>query len=89
MNKLTDLPNIGEKLSKLLKHTGIETPEQLRKLGSKQAFMMIATVDGTTACINKLYALEAAIQGINKKFLSEDDKANLLNFFRSVIRDAH
>ncbi|MEI6285487.1 MAG: TfoX/Sxy family DNA transformation protein [Bacillota bacterium] len=34
MEKLTELPNIGGKLAELLERSGIETPEQLRNLGS-------------------------------------------------------
>ncbi|MEI6285489.1 MAG: TfoX/Sxy family protein [Bacillota bacterium] len=83
MNKLTDLPNIGGKLAELLERAGIETPEQLRNLGSKQAFLMISAVTDC-ACINKLYAIEGAIQGINKKLLASETKADLLEYFRSL-----
>jgi len=83
MNKLTDLPNIGVKLAALLQRVEIETPEQLRSLGSQQAFLMIHAV-ADSACINKLYALEGAIAGINKRQLDADTKAELLEFFRSL-----
>ena len=83
MNKLTALPNIGPKLAELLQRAGIETPEQLRSVGSKQAFLMISAVTDA-ACINKLYALESAIEGIDKKLLTDETRAELLVFFRSL-----
>ena len=83
MNKLTDMPNIGAKLAELLHLAGIETPEQLQNLGSKQAFLMLLAVTDC-ACINKLYAIEGAIEGINKKLLPIEIKTELLDFFRSL-----
>ena len=83
MDKLTDLPNIGVKLAGLLQRVGIDTPEQLRSLGSKQAFLMISAVTDFT-CINKLYAIESAIRGINKQQLAGETKAELLEYFRAL-----
>ncbi|MFA6075986.1 MAG: TfoX/Sxy family DNA transformation protein [Negativicutes bacterium] len=83
MNKLTELPNIGAKLAGLLNQIEIETPEQLVACGSRQTFVRIMIVHDT-ACINMLYALEAAVLGINKKMLSPDIKKDLLMFFRSL-----
>ena len=38
---LTDLPNIGPVLAENLRAVGVETPEQLRELGAREAFFRI------------------------------------------------
>ncbi|MDF2930506.1 MAG: TfoX C-terminal domain [Anaerospora sp.] len=39
MKRLSEMPNIGITLERLLVSAGIETPEVLVKLGSKTAFL--------------------------------------------------
>jgi DNA transformation protein len=80
MNELSKLPNIGKVLSEQLDAIGISTPTQLRAVGSEDAFTRLATLD-ESACINMLYALEGAIQGIRWHDLSSERKRELLEFF--------
>lgn len=80
MRKLSDMPNIGEEIERQLKEVGIETCEELIRLGSKEAFKRIRKID-SSACINKLYALEGAIQGIRWHNLSHELKAELKDFY--------
>ncbi len=80
MGKLSVLPNIGEKLEQQLNDIGIHTPEQLIKTGSKQAWLKIKEQD-PSACIHRLYGLQAAIEGIRKSELSAEKKAELKNFY--------
>jgi DNA transformation protein len=50
-NKLTSLPNIGKVMAARLRKVGIETPEDLKAIGSENAFIRLKTMD-EGACIN-------------------------------------
>lgn len=82
MSKLSKLPNIGKVLEKQLNDVGIKTDEDLIDLGSKEAWLKIKEVD-ESACLNRLMALEGAIQNIRWHDLSQDDKDNLREFYNS------
>ncbi|HCO74438.1 MAG TPA: competence protein TfoX [Clostridium sp.] len=83
MSKLSDLPNIGKKLEEQLNEVGIETIEQLKEVGSKQAWLDIKAIDDS-ACINRLCALEGAIQGVRFHSLSDEVKRDLKEFYNTV-----
>ncbi|WP_432416197.1 TfoX/Sxy family DNA transformation protein [Thermoanaerobacterium aotearoense] len=70
-------------MGKAIKNAGVETPGQLIELGSKEAFLRIRTID-SSACINRLYALEGAIRNIRWHFLSQDIKDELKAFYLSL-----
>ena len=80
MGELSKLPNIGEVLEKQLNDVGINTIGDLVNLGSKEAWLKIKEIDDS-ACLNRLMALEGAIQNIRWHNLSEEDKDNLRNFY--------
>lgn len=82
MSKLSKLPNIGKVLEKQLNDVGIKTDEDLIDLGSKEAWLKIKEVD-ESACLNRLMALEGAIQNIRWHDLSQEDKDNLREFYNS------
>ncbi len=82
MGELSKLPNIGAALEQRLTEAGVETPEQLRKLGAREAFLRIRRID-SGACLHMLSALEGAVEGIPKKDLSPEVKAGLKEFFYS------
>ena len=82
MNALSDLPNIGKVLEGQLKEIGIDTYELLNEAGSKKAWLKIKEID-ESACVNRLYALEGAIEGIRYHNLSEDKKKELKDFYNS------
>ena len=82
MSKLSKLPNIGKVLEKQLNDVGIKTDEDLIDLGSKEAWLKIKEVDDS-ACLNRLMALEGAIQNIRWHDLSQEDKDNLREFYNS------
>ncbi len=84
MGELSKLPNIGNVLEKQLNDVGINTADDLITLGSKEAWLKIKEIDDS-ACINRLMALEGAIQNIRWHNLSEEDKDNLRNFYNSQI----
>ena len=82
MGELSKLPNIGKVLEKQLNDVGINTNDDLINLGSKEAWLKIQEID-ESACLNRLMALEGAIQNIRWHNLSEEDKDNLRNFYNS------
>lgn len=80
MEKLSDMPNLGQDTQRLLQETGITTPEQLKETGSKQAWLNIKAID-PSACYNRLCGLEGAIRGIKKKDLPQKIKDDLKDFY--------
>lgn len=82
MKNLTELPNIGKTLADKLNMIGIENEQDLKQLGSENAIIKISTIENSGACINMLYALEGAIQGIRWHGLDNDRKQELKEFYR-------
>lgn len=85
MGELSKLPNIGKVVEKQLNEVGINTVDDLINIGSKEAWLKIKKID-ESACINRLMALEGAIQNIRWYNLSDDDKENLKEFYNSKKR---
>lgn len=83
MPRLSDMPNIGKELERQLNEVGVNTPDQLIKLGSKEAFLRIKSMD-SSACINRLYALEGAVQNIRWHYLPQEIKNELKSFYTSL-----
>ena len=81
MGELSNLPNIGPIVEEQLNQVGITTYEQLKEIGSTQAWLKIKAID-ESACIHRLYALEGAIQGIRKTELPPDKKKELKEFYQ-------
>jgi DNA transformation protein len=84
MSALSDLSNVGKVLEENLLSVGIETPEQLRKIGAKEVFMRIRAHKDPTACLHMLYGLQGAVEGIPDKHLSEAVKQDLKSFFKTL-----
>ncbi len=81
MVQLAQLPNIGKTLANKLELLGISIPETLLELGSKEAFKKFFEQDPKSACINKLYALEGAIQGVCWHQLPPETKEDLKEYY--------
>lgn len=82
MGELSKLPNIGKVLEGQLNDVRINTVDDLIDIGSKEAWLKIKEID-ESACVNRLMALEGAIQNICWHDLSDDDKKNLKDFYAS------
>lgn len=82
MGELSKLPNIGAVVEEQLNQVGINTYDQLKEMGSRQAWLKIKAIDDS-ACINRLYGLECAVQGIKKSQLSAEVKAELKEFYNN------
>ncbi len=78
--KLSELPNIGAHAEQQLTEVGIDTAEALIETGAEQAWLRVKTID-PGVCLHMLYGLEGAVQGIPKKNLSPERKAELKAFF--------
>ncbi len=88
MAELTDMPNIGRVLASNLRKAGIETPDELLVVGSREAFMRIRVSVDPRACLHMLYGLEGAVQGIPDSRLAPETKESLNAFFRDLERGA-
>jgi DNA transformation protein len=84
MSALSDLPNVGKVLEDNLKKINIETPEQLRQIGAKEAFIRIRMQVDPGACLHMLYGIQGAIDGIPDKFLPVQTKEHLRLFYKTL-----
>ncbi len=80
MGELQKLPNIADKLESQLNRAGIVTVEQLKEIGSREAWLSILSFD-PSACIMRLSALEGAIQGVRWHNLDDNTKQSLKEFY--------
>ena len=85
MGELTTLPNIAKKLEQQLADAGITTIEQLKRSGSREAWLRILAND-PSACMMRLSALEGAIQSVRWHYLDEDTKKSLKEFYKTQKR---
>lgn len=86
-NELTSLPNISDILAAKLEKVGINGAKELKEIGSEQAIIRIATIENSGACINMLYALEGAVQGIRWHNLPQSRKAALRKSYKMMIKN--
>lgn len=85
MEELKDLPNLGPVIQAELARVGVTTPEQLRQMGSREAWLRLYMAD-PTACLHRLLALEGAVQGVRKADLPPETKAELRAFFNAATK---
>ena len=81
MGELSKLPNIGKTVEEQLNQVGINTTEELKSTGAKEAWLRIQEID-ESACIHRLMALEGAIEGVKKTMLPDEVKADLKEFYQ-------
>ena len=81
MGELSKLPNIGETVEEQLNQVGINSVDELKSIGAKEAWLKIQKID-ESACIHRLMALEGAIEGVKKTILSDEVKADLKDFYQ-------
>ena len=80
MDSLTQLPNIGKEVSQRLIEVGINSPNELKLVGTEQTFLRLKAVD-PGACYCMLCGIEGAIQGIRWHQLPVERKNELRHFF--------
>ena len=81
MGELSKLPNIGKTIEEQLMQVGIDSVDKLKETGAKAAWLKIQSID-ESACINRLMALEGAIQGVKKTLLPDEVKSDLKEFYQ-------
>lgn len=81
MGELSNLPNIGKVVEEQLLRVGIDSAEELKRIGAREAWLRIQQID-ESACIHRLMALEGAIRGVKKSMLSDEVKADLKVFYQ-------
>ena len=85
MSRLSKCVNIGDIVEEQLNKAGISTLEELKNVGSNEAWLKIYDFD-KSACFSKLCALEGAIEGIRWHHLSDKVKKNLRDFYNQIKR---
>jgi DNA transformation protein len=87
MSELTQLPNIGKTLAKKIEQVGIHSIEQFMELGSEQVAIRLSSLDNHGLCINMLYAIEGAKQGIRWHGLDPNRKEELKLFLNQLLSE--
>ena len=83
MSDLTTLPNIGKEIASKLKNVDVDSAQQLKAMGSKEAFLRLK-IKYPQVCLVHLYTLEGAIQNVEFNCLSKETKAYLKEFSDSL-----
>jgi DNA transformation protein and related proteins len=83
MDDLNTLPNMGKDTIRRLKEVGINSAEELKAVGSEQAFMRLRAID-PGACLSLLCGLEGAVQGTRWHQLPTERKEELMHFIRML-----
>ena len=79
MAELSSLKNIGKEIERKLKTIGINTAEELKEIGSKNAWSRLK-LKYPEICLVHLYTLEGAISDIEYNQLLEETKRELKAF---------
>lgn len=84
MAELSALPNVGKVLESCLRQVGLETPEQLRAAGAEEAFLRIRMQVDAGACLQMLYGIQGAVDGVRDTELPAAVKQRLKAFYCSL-----
>lgn len=79
--RIIKITEYRKKVEEQLIQVGINSVDELKKVGAKAAWLKIQEID-ELACINRLMALEGAIEGVKKTMLSDEVKADLKEFYQ-------
>ena len=79
MSELTNMRNIGKEIEKKLKSVEICSEEDLKSVGSKEAFSRLKT-RYSNVCLVHLYTLQGAIDDVEYNQLSEATRRDLKEF---------
>lgn len=77
------LRNLGPVSAQWLAEVGIHSSTDLRQVGSVAAYALVRRQQ-STASLNLLWGLEAAMRDIDWRELTEDDKHNLREQLKSL-----
>ena len=85
MTELSLLRNIGKEMENKLKSVGIFTAEELKAVGSREAFLRVK-LRYPYVCLVHLYTLEGAVSDIEYNQLPEGVKGSLKEYSDSLSR---
>jgi len=72
---LRDLPNIGQEMGRCLLAAGIDSPAELRRIGSVEAAVRVSPYKRSgPVCRSALCALEGAIRGVRWHSIPKQDR---------------
>ncbi len=77
MTPVRRLRNIGPTSAGMLAEVGIETIEDLQEIGAIEAYRRLKFTFENRVSLNFLWALEAGLQGIDWRHLTDADKDRL------------
>lgn len=77
MTRIRDLLNLGPVMENRLAEVDITTAEQLARIGVVEAYARLKFAFGAAITLNALYAMEAAIEGLDWRELPEERKREL------------
>ena len=86
MSRIRDLRNLGPASERMLDAAGIETPEELDRIGSVEAYRR-ALAAGAHPSLNLLWAIDGALLDLDWRELPADRKAQLLAELESQPKD--
>ncbi len=75
--KVSELKNLAEKSEGQLSEIGIHTAEDLRELGSVEAYVRLKGHYKKAISLNFLYAMEAALRNVHWREITKQDKLTL------------
>ena len=74
---IADLPNLGARSEAILQAAGIETVDQLKRLGAVRAYAQVRAA-GPSVSLNLLWALEGALTGLSWQVVAREHRLSLL-----------
>lgn len=74
---IESLRNLGPKMSCLLADVGIESEDDLRRIGPADAYARLRFASDRPISLNALYAMHAALLGCDWRDVSPADKVKL------------
>ncbi len=82
---ITGVHNIGKVLELKLEAVGIYSVEDLREVGTEEAFLRLLSNNKNTSR-SVIFSIEGAIKGVRWHKLEENRKEELREFYKSVVQ---
>lgn len=78
-----NLPNLGPYMARRLAEIGVTNADDLRAMGAIEAYARLKFQFGRGISLNALWAMDAALSGIDWRHLSESRKSELKEQLRA------
>lgn len=77
MKPIHEMHGLGPYMARVLGEIGVMTEEELGELGPVEAYARLKFFVGKGVTLNALYAIDAALAGLDWRLLPDDRKAEL------------